>query len=96
MLAPLAASGDAADGRITAAYAKRGEYGKIITIYLAHVKAQPKDIQGYFTLAAAYVGAGDSANAIGVLQAAELVAPSAASQIDPLIQQIRNGTVKVQ
>jgi len=95
LLAPLITTGEAADGHITAAYADRGEYGKIVTIYSAHVKAQPTDIQGYFTLAAAYIGTGDSADAIATLQAAEKVSPAAASQADSLIQQIRNGTATV-
>jgi cytochrome c-type biogenesis protein CcmH/NrfG len=96
LLAPLIPTGDAADPRITAAYADRGAYAKIVQIFLAHVKAQPQDVQGYFTLAAAYLGAGDSADAIATLQAAEKISPAAATQAESLIQQIKNGTAKVQ
>lgn len=95
LLAPLISSGEAADPRISAAYADRGAYGKIIQIWSAHVKAQPKDVQGYFTLAAAYLGAGDSANAIATLQSAESLSPAVATQAEGLIQQIRNGTAKI-
>ncbi len=96
LLTPLIATGEAADPRITAAYADLGAYGKIVTIFVAHVKAQPTDVQGYFTLAAAYVGAGDPTNAIATLKAVEQVSPSTATQAESLIQQIRNGTAKVQ
>ena len=95
LLAPLVPTGAAADTRIVAAYAAAGQYGKIVAIYIAHVKAQPDDIQGYFTLAAAYVGAGENAQAIAVLQAVEKISPAAASQAESLIQQIQNGTAKV-
>jgi O-antigen ligase/tetratricopeptide (TPR) repeat protein len=96
ILAPLIPTGVAADPRITAAYAQRGEYGKIATIFAAHVKVDPQDVQGYFTLAAAYVGAGQSINAIAALQAAEAISPSATTQAEALIEQVRNGTAKVQ
>jgi tetratricopeptide (TPR) repeat protein/O-antigen ligase len=96
LLTPLIPTGEAADTRIAAAYAQRGEYGKIATIWAAHVKAQPQDAQGYFTLAAAYVGAGDSQDAIATLKAVEAVSPSTTAQAESLIQQVRNGTAKVQ
>ncbi len=96
LLAPVIPTGQAADARIAAAYASRGEYGKIATIWKAHVQADPTDIQGYFTLAAAYVGAKDPTDAIAALQAVEAVSPSVKTQADSLIQQIQNGTAKVQ
>jgi len=95
VLAPFIQNGQAADPRIASAYAARGLYGKIVTIWKAHVAAQPTDLQGYFTLGAAYYAAGDSADAIATLQAAEARDASIATQAEQFIAQIKNGTAKV-
>src|SRR3989344_4984139 len=58
ILAPLIASGEAPDPRITAAYLEGKRYDKIATLWEAYMKTHPKDVQGYFTLAAAYYGMG--------------------------------------
>lgn len=91
VLAPLMQTGEAADPRIAAAYAARGEYGKIAALWEAHVAAQPTDMQGYFTLAAAYYAEGNSSQAIATLQKAEKQDPSIASQAEQFIAQIRSG-----
>lgn len=91
LLAPLMQTGEAADARIAAAYASRGEYGKIAALWETHVAAQPTDMQGYFTLAAAYYAGGNSAKAIATLQKAEQQDPSIASQAEQFIAQIRSG-----
>jgi O-antigen ligase/tetratricopeptide (TPR) repeat protein len=95
LLQPLVASGAAADPQIEAAYAARKEYGKIATVWEAYVAANPQDMQGYFTLAAAYYASGNPAQAIDALQRAEAVSPDIKSQADAVIQQIQNGTVQV-
>jgi O-antigen ligase/tetratricopeptide (TPR) repeat protein len=95
LIQPLIASGQAADSRILAAYAARNELGKAIPLWIAHIKAQPTDAQAYFTLAAIYYQMGDHADAITILQQAEQALPSVATQADPLIQQIKNGTVQI-
>ncbi len=94
LLAPIIPTGGAADTRVAAAYAAQKRYDKIVDIWTAYVKAKPSDMQGYFTLAAAYYEEGQRAQAIAVLQAAEAVSPSIKSQADSLIQQIQNGTVQ--
>jgi len=96
ILAPLIETGEAANPRIAAAYVARGEYGKLVKIYEAHVKAQPTDMQGYFTLAAAYYGAGNRTKAIEILRSAEALFPSLKGQAESLIEQIRTGTAKIQ
>lgn len=96
LIEPLVESGQAANSHIATAYASRGEYGKIVPIWVAYVKANPTDAQGYFTLAAAYVGMHDPANAIATLKAVEQALPSTASQAEQFITQIQNGTAKVQ
>lgn len=96
ILAPIIVTGEAADTRIASAYADRHEYNKIVAIWTAHVKAQPMDAQGYFTLAAALYTAGNSNGAIATLEQVKGVIPSAADQANTFIQQIKNGTAKVQ
>ena len=96
LLAPIIEEGVAADPRITAAYIERGRYDKVIAIWGARVKARPTEVQSYFTLAAAYYGAGNSARAIEVLESAVKAEPQAKAQADALIQQIRSGAAKIQ
>jgi len=96
LLAPTIESGVAADARIAAAYVSRGRYDKIVEIWEARVKAQPTDTQAYFTLAAAYYGTGNSAQAISVLETVSQTVPSTKTQADALIDQIRSGTAKIQ
>jgi tetratricopeptide (TPR) repeat protein len=96
LLAPITASGEAADSRIAAAYASRKEYSKIIPLWQAHIAVDPTDSQAYFTLAAAYYAGGQSAQAISELKAVEQVDPSSVSQAQTLIQQIQSGTAKLQ
>ncbi|MEN9413436.1 MAG: hypothetical protein RLZZ342_523 [Candidatus Parcubacteria bacterium] len=91
ILAPLVATGEAAEQRIAAAYASRNQYGKIATLWEARIKAQPQDLQSYFTLAAAYYAAKDSAQAIATLQAVQKIDPSIMLQAQQFIEQIKAG-----
>ncbi|MBV9159004.1 MAG: tetratricopeptide repeat protein, partial [Candidatus Kaiserbacteria bacterium] len=96
VLAPLIAKGDAADPRILSAYVSKKEYLKAAPLWKAYIAVNSTDAQAYFTLAAIYYEGGDRADAVAALQAAEAAIPEVASQADPLIQQIKNGTVKIQ
>jgi cytochrome c-type biogenesis protein CcmH/NrfG len=96
ILAPIIPTGRAADQRVAAALVARGQYAKLATLWQARVAANPADAQAYLTLAAAYYKAGDVANAVKTLKAAEAVSPSSASQIETLITQIQNGTAQIQ
>jgi tetratricopeptide (TPR) repeat protein len=96
VLAPIIPTGKAADPRITSAYVSRKEYGKLVTIWKAAVAVNPTNVQDYFTLAAAYYAEGDTTDAIATLTAAEKEDPTATTQADQLIQQIKNGTVQLQ
>lgn len=93
LLAPLIESGKAADSRIAAAYAARGEYSKLIPIWLAHIKADPSDAQGYFTLAAIYYAAHDPSDSIATLKTAGTAIPSVQTQAQQYIQEIQTRTV---
>jgi tetratricopeptide (TPR) repeat protein len=91
ILAPLIDSGNAADPRVAAAYASRNMYDKIAVLWTAHVAKNPDDMQGYFTLAAAYSAAGNKQQAIATLEAAVQQNPAIASQAEEFIKQIRSG-----
>jgi tetratricopeptide (TPR) repeat protein/O-antigen ligase len=93
LLAPVIPTGQAADSRIDAAYAARGEYNKIVAIWEARVLARPDDSSAYFTLSAAYYAAGDKAKAIQTLQDVSQKIPSASDQAQQYITQIQNGTI---
>ncbi len=93
ILAPILASGKAADPRITEVYVSRGQFNKLIPIWQAHVQAEPSDIQGYFTLAAAYYSAKDHAASIAVLREIGKIATSVKPQADQYILQIQSGVV---
>ena len=96
LLAPLVEKGGAADPRIASAYVSRGRYDKIAGIWEAHIERNPNDVAAYFTLAAAYFGAGNPARAVSTLETIGSVAPGAKAQADALIEQIRSGTAKIQ
>lgn len=96
IIAPLIESGRAADPRLLAAYRATGQLSRAATVWEAAVKARPDDAQQYFTLAAIYYLGGNSTKAIAVLQSAKERMPDIASQADPVIEQIRNGTAKVE
>jgi len=95
LLAPVIPTGQAADSKIAGAYADRGQYQKIVTIWEARIAAQPSDVQAYFTLSAAYYAMHDTQHAIATLQKAEEVNPAAKKQADSLIEQLQSGTLKL-
>jgi tetratricopeptide (TPR) repeat protein/O-antigen ligase len=86
---PLVEKGETVDQRIAAAYAGRGRYDKIIEIWTRYIEANPTVIEARFVLAGAYYSAGNSARAVEVLEEAKRDIPSAAAQVDALIQQVR-------
>ncbi|OGG71124.1 hypothetical protein A3F27_02155 [Candidatus Kaiserbacteria bacterium RIFCSPHIGHO2_12_FULL_53_13] len=94
LLTPLIESGKATDPRIAAAYAERGRYDKIVTIWSARTKAVPSDTQAFFTLAAALYAMGDARQAIEQLEYAARITPSAKAQTDVMIEQIKEGTAQ--
>ena len=95
LLSPVIPTGEAADSKVAGAYADRGLYQKIVTIWEARIAAQPSDVQAYFTLSAAYYAMHDTQHAIATLQKAEEVNPAAKKQADSLIEQLQSGTLKL-
>lgn len=92
LLKPLIASGKAADVRIAAAYVAGKKYDKVISLWEAHIKAMPQDIQAYFTLAAAYYAGGNWEEAIAKLKKAAEIDPSVREQVEGMIKEIRSGS----
>ena len=95
LLVPVLGKG-AADPRVAAAYVSRGRYDKIAAIWEAEIQAHPDNAQTYFTLAAAYYQGGNTARAVATLEEVGRVVPAAKQEADALIQQIRQGTIKIQ
>ncbi|MDO8576688.1 MAG: O-antigen ligase family protein [bacterium] len=96
LLAPVIPTGEAADPRIASAYLQLKRFDRIAAIWEAYVKVYPENVQGYFTLAAAYYGMGDRTKAIAALEAASKISPDAALQAAGFIEQIRKGTLKLE
>ena len=96
LLAPVIPTGEAADPRIASAYLQLKRFDKIAVIWEAYVKVRPTDPQGYFTLAAAYYSMGDRTKAIAALEAASKLSPDVALQAATFIEQIRNGTLRLE
>ncbi len=65
----------------------------IVTIWEAHVAADPTDADGYLTLAVAYYELGNSAKAIQVLKTLAQTIPSSADKANGFITQINAGTL---
>ncbi len=96
LLAPIIPTGEAADPRIASAYLQQKRYDKIAAVWEAYVKVSPGSVRGYFTLAAAYYGMGQPAKAIAALQTASKISPDIALQAAGFIEQIRNGTLRLE
>jgi len=95
LLSPIMKSGGAADPRVASAYVARGRYDKIAEIWKARAEAMPKDVQTRYTLAVALYMAGNSAQAIAQLEELVRLSPDSKTQVDSLIDQMRNGTANV-
>lgn len=95
IMQPLSAE-DRADQRFMAAYATINRYDKILPMWEAKVAANPQDPQARFTLAAVYYQMGNKEKAIEVLEQTARDIPSTKAQVDQVITDVKNGTVKIQ
>ncbi len=75
-------------------YVNTKQYSRLVGIWQNRVKADPTNAQDYVGLASAYWAESDKADTIANLQKAETLDPTLATQIDSLIAQINNGTLK--
>jgi tetratricopeptide (TPR) repeat protein len=84
------------DGRLLQVYVNTKQYDRVVGIWKVRVEATPQDAQTHLGLAAAYFTAGDKKNAIAELERAAQLNPSLAAQIQSVISQIKDGTLKAQ
>ena len=83
-----------ARGLYVAALVQTKQFAEVVRIAKAHVEASPSEVQGYFTLAAAYYAVGDRQSSLETLQQIADKFPQAKAQADNYIQQVKNGTAK--
>lgn len=82
------------DTRLLQVYVNTKQFGRIIAIWKNRVAANPDDAQTHVGLAAAYFAAGDKTGAITELTRAAVLNPALATQVQSLIGQIKDGTLK--
>lgn len=75
-------------------YGNTRQYGRVIGIWQARVAKNPKDANTMLGLASAYFASGDSAKTIETLKKVSELNPSMAGEVQNLITQIQNGTLK--
>lgn len=81
------------DNRLLQTYINLKLYDRVVGIWALRVENDPQNVQLHVGLAAAYFAAGDNAKAIDELQKAITLNPALASQIQAIINQIKDGTL---
>lgn len=94
LLAPIIEAGNLNDQAIAAAYAERGQFQKIVAIWMKWTEKHPTDLNGWLVLAGAHYSAGDRTNSIRVLEEAKRQLPGEAARINDLIGQVQAGTAR--
>jgi len=84
------------DQRMIQVYTNTKQLDRVIGIWKARVAKEPNNAQQYIGLATAYFTARDVPNTIAALQKAASVDPNLAAQVQSIITQIQNGTIKPQ
>ncbi len=82
------------DSRLLQVYTNTKQFDRVQGVWKNKIAANPKDAQLHAGLASAYFGAGDKTNAISELRLAAQLDPTLAPQVQALITQIQNGTLK--
>ena len=75
--------------RLINLYSKVGKYYKIIDLYQAAIKLQPKNAQYYASLAATYKAVGDIENAILVARKAGEIDPEFKDEAEAFINSLK-------
>lgn len=83
------------DNRLLQVYTNLKMNDRVVGIWQTRVAANPEDPDVHLGLAAAYFTAGNSAGAISELQRVKQLNPAQAAQIESIITQIKNGTLKL-
>lgn len=86
----------ALEQRLLAGFATGKHFAALARLLERHVAARPDDMQAKLTLAVAVFGSGNPTRAITLLQNARAAHPNISAEVDSLIQQIQNGTLRVE
>jgi O-antigen ligase/lipopolysaccharide biosynthesis regulator YciM len=84
------------DDRIIQAYVTTKQFDRVVAIWKMRVQANPTDVQTHLGLAQAYFAQHDNADTIAELQKVSQLNVSLAPQMQQIITQIQNGTLKPQ
>jgi O-antigen ligase len=84
------------DPQLLQAYMSLKLYNRAIAVWQKRLAAAPNDVQTNLGLASVYFASGDKINTIALLQKIAKLEPSAALQMQNLIKQIEDGTLKPQ
>ncbi|CAN5164118.1 hypothetical protein BH11PAT1_BH11PAT1_1470 [soil metagenome] len=82
------------DDRIAGALMTSARYSELENLLAERIKLNPKDSQGYISLAATYLKAGDKAMSIKTLEMLSTVLPDYKTTADQYIKGIKDGTIK--
>ncbi len=84
------------DSRLLQTYTSLKMYDRVIAIWNKRVEAAPKDTNVLLGLASAYFQMGNTAQTIATIKKVEEIDPSTKTQMEQVITQIQNGTLKAQ
>ncbi|HVZ76255.1 MAG TPA: O-antigen ligase family protein [Candidatus Paceibacterota bacterium] len=84
------------DDQLLQFYQNTKQYERVIDIWNLRAAKNPADANTLYGLASAYFAAGNTTQTITILQQIIKDNPSLASQVEPIITQIQNGTLKAQ
>lgn len=82
------------DDRLLQTYMALKMYDRVIAIWSARVAAAPSDTNVLLGFAGAYFQMGNTAQTIATLKKVETIDPSTKDQMESIISQIQNGTLK--
>ncbi len=93
LLAGDAGAAASDDERILRTYLEAKQYGEVVAILNRRIEKNPTRIEGYVSLAAAYVQSGNKTKAIQTLQSAIKIDPEFKAQGEQFIADIRAGKI---
>jgi O-antigen ligase/Tfp pilus assembly protein PilF len=81
------------DPQLAALYEGRGDYRRALSVREAIVEADPQNAQLHYNLAWAYLRVYEDARAIAHLEQVIVLSPGAESQVQAIIESVKDGTV---
>ncbi len=80
--------------QLVTAYLTTKQYSRAAAIWQMRIDKDPKNVELYLQLARVYLTAGDKAKTIAELRKVSQIQPALAGQVEALIKQVENGTLK--